>query len=204
MTNVSELLRLLTKNEPCERFAQVAHQKWVTMFDSLRSLTKNKRMERIARFFSSSLIFLQKTSELFWRAGHICLSTRKRGTLKHKQCLPQISQNWVLIQNFAVITGDKCFLLKCYQTGVQLKSFYFLKIQCWIFLKIKNWFRFVCSKHFFTFCVSTMKVLYCSVQCTLYKINVLSSLFRAYKNDDYFPGIHIVYLCRIAKPTKIH
>ena len=166
----------LILDDQCERIAQVAHQKWAMwairsgrspkMSDHVwfAQVTHQKwANERIARFFSSSLIFLQKTSELFWRAGHICLSTRKRGTLKHKQCLPLMSQNWVLIQNFAVITGDKCFLLKCYQTGVQLKSFYFLKIQCWIFLKIKNWFRFVCSKHFFTFCVSTMKVLYCTV-----------------------------------------
>ena len=48
MSDVSELLRLLTKNE---RITQVAHQKWVN--------------ERIARFFEQiahSLIFLQKTS----------------------------------------------------------------------------------------------------------------------------------------------
>ena len=117
----------LILDDQCERIAQVAHQKWAMW--AIRSgcspkvsdhvwfaqVTHQKwANERIARFFSSSLIFLQKTSELFWRAGHICLSTRKRGTLKHKQCLPLMSQNWVLIQNFAVINGDKCFLLKCY------------------------------------------------------------------------------------------
>ena len=42
--DVSESLRLLTKNERCEQIAQVAHQKWATMSDSLRSLTKNKRI----------------------------------------------------------------------------------------------------------------------------------------------------------------
>ena len=42
-----------------ERFAQVAHQKWATISESLRLLTKN---ERIAHFLSESLIrfFLQK------------------------------------------------------------------------------------------------------------------------------------------------
>ena len=43
MSNVSESLRSLTKNEQCERIAQVTHQKWVTMSDLLRSLTKNER-----------------------------------------------------------------------------------------------------------------------------------------------------------------
>ena len=41
MSDVSESLRLLTKNEHCEGIAQVAHQKLSTMSDSLRSLTKN-------------------------------------------------------------------------------------------------------------------------------------------------------------------
>ena len=43
-------LRLPTKNERCERIAQVAHQKWVTMSDSLRSLRGNERCEWIAHF----------------------------------------------------------------------------------------------------------------------------------------------------------
>ena len=56
MSDVSESLRLLTKNERCERIAQVAHQKWAMwanrsgrspkMSDvskSLRLLTKNER-----------------------------------------------------------------------------------------------------------------------------------------------------------------
>ena len=44
MSDVSELLRLLTKNEQCEGNAQFAHQKWATMSDMLRLLTKNERM----------------------------------------------------------------------------------------------------------------------------------------------------------------
>ena len=39
--DVSESLRLLTKNERCEQIAQVSHQKWATMSESLRLLTKN-------------------------------------------------------------------------------------------------------------------------------------------------------------------
>ena len=38
VSNVSESLRLLTKNEQCEQIAQVAHQKGATMSDLLRSL----------------------------------------------------------------------------------------------------------------------------------------------------------------------
>ena len=64
MSDVSELLRSLTKNERCERIAQVAHQKIVSdVSDLVRSLTKN---ERIARFFeriTHLLVFLQKNSD---------------------------------------------------------------------------------------------------------------------------------------------
>ena len=52
MSDVSESLRSLTKNERCERIAQVAHQKWAN--------------EWIACFFeriAHSLIFLQKLSD---------------------------------------------------------------------------------------------------------------------------------------------
>ena len=64
MSDVSKSLRSLTKNERCERIAQVAHQKWGTMSQLLRSLAKN---ERIARFFeqiANSPFFSQKTSDM--------------------------------------------------------------------------------------------------------------------------------------------
>ena len=48
------LLRSLTKNERWERIAQVAHQKWATISESLKSITKH---EQIALFFSVSLIY---------------------------------------------------------------------------------------------------------------------------------------------------
>ena len=55
--------------ERCEQIAQVAqvtHQKWVTMSDSLRLLTKNERMSELLVFLSESLIcsFFRKTSDL--------------------------------------------------------------------------------------------------------------------------------------------
>ena len=63
------IAHLLKSNERCEGIAQVAHQKWATMSDLLRSLIKNERCERIAqvthqkwaneriaRFLSESLI----------------------------------------------------------------------------------------------------------------------------------------------------
>ena len=53
VSNVSELLRSLTK---IERFAQVAQRKWVIVSESLISLTKNKQMSEKLIFFNKSLI----------------------------------------------------------------------------------------------------------------------------------------------------
>ena len=69
MSDVSKLLRLLTKNERCEQIAQVTHQKWATMSHLPRLLTKN---ERITLLCSKSLIcsFFRKKrairSENWW------------------------------------------------------------------------------------------------------------------------------------------
>ena len=56
MSDVSELLVSLTKNERPWAFAQVAHQKWVTMSESLRLLTKNEQMSELLIILSESLI----------------------------------------------------------------------------------------------------------------------------------------------------
>ena len=56
MSDVSELLRSLTKNEWCEQIAQVAHQKLATMSKPLRWLTKNERISVLHVFLSESLI----------------------------------------------------------------------------------------------------------------------------------------------------
>ena len=66
MSDLSELLMSLTKNERCEQITQVAHQKWATMSDSLRSLTKNEQMSKSLVFLSESLIhsFFAKKSDL--------------------------------------------------------------------------------------------------------------------------------------------
>ena len=96
VSNVSELLRLLTKNEQYERFTQVAHQKWVTMRDSLTSLRGNIlswanrsgrspkwAKEWITRFFEQiahSLIFGQKRAnrtENRWANSQPCLKGLK-------------------------------------------------------------------------------------------------------------------------------
>ena len=68
VSDVSELLRSLTKNEGCEQIAKVALQKWATMSDSLRSLTKN---EGIARFLSESRI-----CSFFHKKQAICSENR--------------------------------------------------------------------------------------------------------------------------------
>ena len=81
VSDVSESLKSLTKNERCEQIAQVAHQKWATMSNSLRLLTKNERPwtnrsgrspkmseslvfwanRSLAHFFSKNKRFTQKT-----------------------------------------------------------------------------------------------------------------------------------------------
>ena len=58
MSDVSKSLRSLTKNERCERIAQVTNQKWATKSDSLRSLTKNEQMSELLVFLGESLICL--------------------------------------------------------------------------------------------------------------------------------------------------
>ena len=75
LRDVSESLRLLTKNE---QFAQVAHQIWATMSDLLRSLTKNELMSELLVFLSESLIrsFFRKKraigSENRWANSQPC------------------------------------------------------------------------------------------------------------------------------------
>ena len=67
MSDVSESLRLFTKNEQCEQIVQVAHQKWATMSNLLRSLTKNELMSESLRLLtknermSQSLVFFSKS-----------------------------------------------------------------------------------------------------------------------------------------------
>ena len=71
VSDVSESLRLLTKNERCEQITQVAHQNWATMSDSLRLLTNNGQMSELLIFLSVSLIFLSE-SLIFLSKSLIC------------------------------------------------------------------------------------------------------------------------------------
>ena len=66
MSDVSKLLRLLTKNERSEQITQVAQQKWATMSDLLRLLTKNERMRKLLIFWANhsfAHIFAQQIDE---------------------------------------------------------------------------------------------------------------------------------------------
>ena len=95
MSNASESLRSLTKNEQCEQIAQVAHQKgvtmrylhrsltqkWATMSESLRSLSKNERMSESVvfwgnssfyNFFAKNEWFTQKTDERIPNPVYYC------------------------------------------------------------------------------------------------------------------------------------
>ena len=53
MSNVSESRWALTTNERFEQMAQVAHQKWATKRDLLRSLTKNEEMSKSLVFWAN-------------------------------------------------------------------------------------------------------------------------------------------------------
>ena len=80
MSNVSESFRSLTKNEQCERIAQVAHQKWAMLVNRSGHSPKMRDHEQITQvalqkganewitsfFYSKSLIcsfFCKKTSD---------------------------------------------------------------------------------------------------------------------------------------------
>ena len=52
MSNVSKLLRQLTKNERCEQITQVAHQKWAI-----------EQIPRVFEQIANLLIFSEKTSD---------------------------------------------------------------------------------------------------------------------------------------------
>ena len=74
VSNVSESLRSLTKNERCERITQVAHQKWATMSDSLRSLRGNERSwanhsgrsSKISEWVNRSFFWANRLFAHFW------------------------------------------------------------------------------------------------------------------------------------------
>ena len=120
VSDVSELLRLLTKNERCEQIPQVAHQKWAN--------------EWIARFFeriAHSLIFGQKTSDLLgkpmsefpalvlhrsiWKKQFnstvFYKSTEAKQIARHENCkkfAPQIDTT-----TFALASVPACFFYVC-------------------------------------------------------------------------------------------
>ena len=65
ISDVSESLRSLTIIEQCEQIAQVAHQKWATMSDSLRSLTNNEQIRE-------SLVFVQQIAHSLIICSFFC------------------------------------------------------------------------------------------------------------------------------------
>ena len=128
VSDVSESLRLLTKNERCERIAQVAHQKWATMSDLLRSLNKNERPwanpsgrsrknERIseslffwanpsfAHFFAKNEWFAQKTNERIPSPGFIWLDLDLK-TAKAPVLITDPLPGWALTK---VIFAEKLY-----------------------------------------------------------------------------------------------
>ena len=121
--DVSESLRSLTKNERCERITQVAHQKWATMSDLLRSLTKNKQPwanrsgrspkmsewanrsffwanRSFAHFFAKNEWFAQKTDERIPSPENVMLITVTCSFFS--ELYFSIIQNWPHLTNLWV------------------------------------------------------------------------------------------------------
>ena len=96
VSDVSESLRSLTKNERCEQIAQDTHQKWATMSDSLTSLRGNERSWANCSGYSPKMSKWMKRS-FFW-ANHSFAhfwAENKRFTQKTDEQIP--SPGWYLI-----------------------------------------------------------------------------------------------------------
>ena len=86
VSNVSELLRSLTKNEKCEWIAQVAHQKWVTMSDSLTSLRGNERSwsnrsgcsPKMSEWVNRSCFWANHSFAQFWAKNERAIRSENR------------------------------------------------------------------------------------------------------------------------------
>ena len=106
VSNVSKSLRLLTKNEQCERIAQVAHQKWAMWANRSGRSPKMSNHERFAQvaqrkwaIVSKSLRWLTKNERIskslvFWSESLICSFSGKKRAI----CLENRwanSQPWV-------------------------------------------------------------------------------------------------------------
>ena len=95
VSNVSESLRLLTKNERCEQIAQVAHQKWVNMSNSITSLRGNEwswanRSEEMSDREQIAQIAHQKwaiRSENIWANPQPCILPVKQTQTKWQRVL---------------------------------------------------------------------------------------------------------------------
>ena len=98
VSDVSESLRSLTKNERCERISQVVHQKWVTMSESL---TKNERIAHFLDQIAHSLIFSQKNEQFAQKTDE---QIRKFPTLP----LVQEKKN----TNIPVVLENNCTLVQ--------------------------------------------------------------------------------------------
>ena len=88
MSDVSESLRWLTKNERCERIAQVPNQNWATMSNLLRLLAKNK--QKWANM-SESLRSLTKNEQMseslvFWANRSFAHVLQKRAIRSENRC----------------------------------------------------------------------------------------------------------------------
>ena len=74
VSHLSESLRSLTKNKRCELIAQVTHQKWVTMSDSLTSLRGNEqswancsgRSPKMSEWVNRSFFWANRSFAHFW------------------------------------------------------------------------------------------------------------------------------------------
>ena len=122
VSNVSESIRLLTKNEQCERIAQVAHQKWAMwaicsgrspkMRDHERIAKAHQKWanERIACFFeriAHLLIFSQKTSDSLGKPMSKFQALQLRWYLRQKRLKTNISSDFPSLHSYKVLWKAK-------------------------------------------------------------------------------------------------
>ena len=112
LVNESELLRLLTKKEWCEWIAQVSHQKWATMSNSIRSLRGNERSWanrsgcslKMSEWVDRSFFWANRSFAHFW-------AKNERFIRKTDERIPSPELNYLALRADGGLAGAGCCLV---------------------------------------------------------------------------------------------
>ena len=140
VSDVSKLLRSLTKYERCERIAQVAHQKWATKSNSLRSLRGNVRLwancsgcsPKMSQWVNCSFFWANRPFAHFWAKNERFARKSDERIPSPDNNIAQVNQGFVLplcmcITKFKIFWSSGINLsmaLEWYFTSVYLYSTY--------------------------------------------------------------------------------